>query len=255
MAVVRIKPDIYREWLARRDTRRLLALESGWLRDWVGQLHGQHLLYSGIDDVPRFLQRSRLAHNFSMGLEWQRDVVPRDTWMAQGAWPLPDNSVDVVVLQHVLDMSTHPHQIIREAARVIVPNGYLIITGFNPYSLWGAVRWTRTFSTGLPWVSNPVSERRIQDWLTLLDFRSEYSGSIAHTWPVTLGSERISRRVDRVLAGTRWLPASAYLHVARRTVLGMTPIRPRRWQFNDSFSLQPAVGRVGLDLEKDISHV
>lgn len=246
MAVVRIKPEIYQQWLERRDTRRLLALEGGWLKEWVCQLHGQRLLYAGIDDQPRYLKRSRLQHNFRMGLDWQREVIQPDAWMAQGDWPLPDASVDVVVLQHVLDMSTRPHQIIREAARVIVPNGYLIVTGFNPYSLWGGVRWLRTFSTGLPWVTNPVSEFRLQDWLTLLDFRSEYSAAIAHSWPLILGSERISRRVDRVLAGNRWLPASAYLHVARRTVAGMTPIRPRRWQLNDSFTLQPAIGRVGV---------
>ena len=255
MAVVRIKPETYQQWLARRDTRRLLALESGWLRDWVSQLHGHHLLYAGIDDVPRFLQRSRLAHTFCMGLPWQRDAVQRDAWMASGDWPLADNSVDVVVLQHVLDMSTHPHQIIREASRVIVPNGYLIVTGFNPYSLWGGVRWLRTFSTRLPWVANPVSERRLQDWLTLLDFRTEAESAVAHTWPVTLGSERISRRIDRVLAGSRLLPASAYLHVARKTVAGMTPIRPRRWLLNESFA-QPAFSRTGLTpLRKDSSNV
>ncbi|MDK2778942.1 MAG: class I SAM-dependent methyltransferase [Pseudomonadota bacterium] len=241
----RIKPDSYQQWLTHRDTQRLLALEAGWLREWVANLHGHHLLYAGIDNQPRFLARSRLQHTFSMSLDWQEGVVAGDGRMSESAWPFADDSLDVVVLQHCLDMSSRPHQIIREAARSVLPNGYLIITGFNPYSLWGTVRWARTFSTRLPWITNPVSERRLRDWLTLLDFRTEQSCPIAHTWPLTLGSERVSRRADRVLAGAHWLPASGYLLIARKTIAGMTPIRPRRWQIKDTaFGLaQPVASR------------
>lgn len=241
----RIKPEAYQHWLATAGTQRLLALEAGWLREWVSQLHGQHLLYTGIDNDPRFLKRGRLQHSFRMGLEWQQGVATAEGRMAESAWPFADNSLDVVVLQHSLDMSGRPHQIIREATRSVLPNGYLIITGFNPYSLWGGVRWLRTFSTGLPWITNPVSERRLRDWLILLDFRIETVCPIAHTWPLTLGSEGISRRADRVLAGAHWLPASAYLLVARKTIAGMTPIRPKRWQLKDhSFGLaQPVASR------------
>ena len=230
----RIKPEIYQRWLLRPATQRLLALEAGWLRDWVSQLHGCHLLYSGIDAEPRFLQRSRLQHSFRMGLPWARGVVDPQGEMADGAWPFADESLDVVVLQHSLDMSHRPHQMIREAARTVMPNGYLIVVGFNPYSWWGGMRWLRTFSTELPWLTHPVSESRLRDWLLLLDFRVEQVSPVAHAWPLNIISESVSRRIDRVLAGTRWLPANAYVLVARKTVAGLTPIRPRRWQLAEA---------------------
>ena len=147
-------------------------------------------------------------------------------------WPLADESLDVVVLQHTLDMSRRAHQSIREACRVLVPNGYLVVVGFNPYSLWGMTRLIRTFSTELPWVTNPVAPGRLQDWLTLLDFRVEYIQHIAHLWPLRLGSERVSRRIDRVLANRNRFSGNAYLLVARKTVAGITPIRERRWMRN-----------------------
>jgi hypothetical protein len=46
--------------------------------------------------------------------------------------PLSENSVDAFLLAHELDFSKDPHQILREVDRAIMPNGYLVITGFNP---------------------------------------------------------------------------------------------------------------------------
>ena len=243
MSSARVKAEIYEQWQLRQDARRLLALESGWLRDWVSQLHGQHLLYAGIDRSPRFIHKGRLQHAFQVAFDWQQNSDCSSRF-SEEAWPLPDNSLDVAVLQHTLDLSSRPHQIIREAARTVVPGGYIILAGFNPYSLWGLTRLARTFSTQLPWVANPVSEERLKDWLTLLDFRIEHAAPIAHVWPLPVGGERLLRRIDRVLAGNRWLPANAYIIVARKTVAGMTTIRPRRWLGKESFGLQPVATRV-----------
>lgn len=234
VTVNRIKPEEFALWLQQPATQRLLALEAGWLSDWVARLHGCQLLYTGIDPEPRFLQRSRTRHNFRLGLPWSAGVAAVQAQIQDDAWPLPDDSVDVVILQHSLDLSRRPHQLVREAVRCLVPNGYLLVTGFNPYGPWGMLRWLRNFSTCLPWVCRPVSATRLQDWLTLLDLRTEESFPCAHLWPANLGSERINRRVDRVLAGSQWLPGSVYLMVARKTIAGMTPIRPRRWYFSDN---------------------
>ena len=248
---VRIKPEMYLNWVKTPVAQRLLALEAGWLQEWTSQLYGHQLLYAGIDNQPKFLRHGRTKHAFTMGLPWQHGVTESSALMKDDAWPFADNSLDVVVLQHCLDMSGRPHQIIREATRSIVPSGYLIVTGFNPYSIWGGVRWLRTFSTRMPWVTNPVSERRLRDWLTLLDFRIEHSNPIAHTWPLTLGSEKISRRTDRVLAGVRWLPATGYILIARKTIAGMTPIRPKRWVLSEpAFGMtQPLAGRTAAPAE------
>ena len=238
----KIKPEIWHQWLQHSSTQRLLALEAGWLRDWIKQLRGHHLLYAGVDDRPKFIRRGRLAHAFCVSLPWQMPGSSHMALMHESHWPLADESLDVVVLQHGLDMTRHPHQMVREAARCVVSNGYLIIVGFNPVSPWGAMRWVRTFSTQLPWLSNPVTSKRLRDWLTLLDFRVEQVQPVAHVWPWKIGSESFSRRVNRVLAGQQGLPASAYILVARKTVAGMTPIRPMRWGFGPQFGVPASAG-------------
>ncbi|WP_420590954.1 methyltransferase domain-containing protein [Bacterioplanoides sp.] len=225
----RIKPEVYQRWLKKDSARRLMSLEARWLKDAVQPFRGLHLAYAGIDPEPRFLNGCRCHHRFRIGLPWQNNLVEADVKSRDYSWPLADETLDVVVLQHMLDMGRRPHQSIREACRVLVPNGYLVVVGFNPYSLWGANRFLRTFSGELPWISNPVAPGRLQDWLTLLDLRVEYIQHIEHLWPLKLGSERLSRRFDRVLANRNQFPGNGYLLVARKTVAGITPIRERRW--------------------------
>ncbi|WP_320821368.1 class I SAM-dependent methyltransferase [Thalassolituus sp.] len=224
----RIKVETQQSWLQRNDTQRLLALEGGWIADWICQLHGHQLAYAGVDDHPRFMREARMQHCFRLGLPWQRGLVDVQAQIQDAHWPLADETVDAVILQHTLDMTSRPHQMIREATRSIVPSGYLIVVGFNPQSWWGALRWVRTFSAELPWVANPVAPKRLVDWLTLLDFRIESVTPVAHSWPFKLFSESVSRRIDRVMAGANFPSGNVYVLVARKTQAGMTTIRPRR---------------------------
>jgi SAM-dependent methyltransferase len=52
--------------------------------------------------------------------------------------PFASQSLDLVVLPHVLEFAAEPHQVLREVERVLIPEGQLIVCGFNPASLWGA---------------------------------------------------------------------------------------------------------------------
>lgn len=248
-----IKPENYAQWLKKPTTERLLAIEASWLRAWVQQLYGFQLAYTGIDHDPKFLNHSRTQHCFKLGFDWGGGEISRDAVIEEDAWPIADESLDVVILQHSLDFSRQPHHLLREACRTVVPSGYVLIVGFNPISLWGGWRWLRTFSAQLPWITRPLASSRLIDWLTLLDLKVEQVFHCAHLWPLTLGTDSLSRRVDRVMAGTSWLPANAYLIVARKTVTGITPIRlKKRMRYNFSFGL-PVTAAVQRPIELDLN--
>ena len=53
----------------------------------------------------------------------------------------PENSLDLIVLPHALEFTDDPHLMLREAYRVIRPEGQIVIAGFNPFSLFGAKRY------------------------------------------------------------------------------------------------------------------
>jgi len=58
---------------------------------------------------------------------------------------------------------------LREAYRVIRPEGQIVIAGFNPFSLFGAKRYFGRGQTP-PWNGNFIALYRVKDWLTLLGF-------------------------------------------------------------------------------------
>lgn len=65
----------------------------------------------------------------------------RDFHMKAGVWAWADESVDVLLMPHTLECSGTPYITLAEAYRVLKPEGRVLLTGFNPYSLWGYSKW------------------------------------------------------------------------------------------------------------------
>ena len=65
-----------------------------------------------------------------------------------------------------------PHQVLREAERVLIAEGQLIITGFNPASLWGVRQALGRIVDApfLPKAGQFLPLPRLKDWLKLLGF-------------------------------------------------------------------------------------
>jgi SAM-dependent methyltransferase len=148
------------------------------------------------------------------------------------ALPFPSASIDLVVLPHSLELARDPHQTLREVERVLVPEGRVIIAGFNPASLWGlrqsagrALRRlgvAREHSLFLPRAGDFIGYWRLRDWLRLLDFEVEAGRFGCWRPPVSSATwlERW-RWMDRL--GEHWWPVlgAVYFVVAVKRVRGM----------------------------------
>ena len=85
--------------------------------------------------------------------------------------PLGSDCVDVVICQHLLEFSEQPHKSLREAQRVLTPQGHLFLMGFNPYSVTGLNIFGLKLAGSQLWSScNLVNVGRLRDWLNLLGF-------------------------------------------------------------------------------------
>jgi len=146
--------------------------------------------------------------------------------------PFDSRSLDLAVLPHTLDFSEDPHQVLREIERVLVPEGHVVILGFNPLSLWGVRRlFTRRRNRTVPWSANFIGLRRIKDWLSLIHFDVTAGCMLYYRPPIDKPSlQHRLLMLDKM--GDRWWPmaAAAYLLVAKKRVVGMTPLRPQ-WRF------------------------
>jgi SAM-dependent methyltransferase len=144
--------------------------------------------------------------------------------------PFATNSVDLVVLPHVLEFHQDAHQILREVERVLIAEGQLVITGFNPLSLWGLRRRLRKSLDEFPMNGDYISVLRLKDWLQLLSFEVD-RGIFGCYAPPCAHDRWLKRWHFMEAAGGRWwsYAGGIYLLRAIKRVRGMRLIMPR-WE-------------------------
>lgn len=119
--------------------------------------------------------------------------------------PFSSCSIDLVLLPHVLEFDPDPHRILREVERVLVPEGHVVVTGFNPYSLWGLRRGLlgRQERENAPWSGRYISVPRLKDWFALLGFETR-AGAFGCYSPALRSERALHRFRFFEPAGNRW---------------------------------------------------
>lgn len=149
-----------------------------------------------------------------------------------GELPFATQSLDLVVLPHVLEFAAEPHQVLREVERVLIPEGQVIICGFNPVSMWG-LRQGAGRMTGahfLPLHGEFISVPRLKDWLKLLSMEIN-RGHFGCYAPPCATEQWLRRFAFLEKAGNRWWPylGALYIVQAIKRVKGMRLVGPA-WQ-------------------------
>lgn len=226
--------DIVRElcrWYATPLGRQLAEAEKRQLDSVLPTLFGYHLVQIGQYCESAMLQASKVSHCSVMQTSAQTDVdsMTDSRLTAQPhALPLASDSVDVVILNHVLEFSLNPHQVLREVERVLVPEGHVVMLLFNPWSLWAANRWLFRWRKSAPWCGKFISATRSKDWLALLGF--DVAQSLGYFFRPALQQMAIMDRLNWFEAlGQRVWPifGGAYMLVAKKKTETLTPIRPK----------------------------
>ena len=118
-------------WLATPLGRYLLDCEFNYIDEAVADVFGYNALQLGLPEYD-FLRASRIPFKCHVAPTGAAGLRARFRDL-----PIASNSVDLLVLPHVLEFSVNPHQILREVQRVLMPEGHAVIACFNPWSLWG----------------------------------------------------------------------------------------------------------------------
>ncbi len=213
-------------WLQSPLGAALLQCEARVVEEALDGVFGEQCLQLGVWGEPRGFVRfartqrcSVIAHPDNVAGEGAPDA-----WGQLHCLPVATDSIDVVVLPHTLEFSDRPHAILREVQRVLRSDGHVVILGFKPGGIWGLRRLVP--GTGLPpGVENLISERRLSDWLQLLDMRIHRQHRYFFRWPVS-GNRRLqSPEWER--RGERWWPelAACYMLTAQKRLLTLTPVR------------------------------
>ncbi len=211
--------DAQHEWLATPLGAYLQEREQALFDNAVSDVFGFNAVQIGMTPMD-LLRSSRIPFSFKAG-NGQGDALCDSRHL-----PFLSNSIDLLLLPHALEFSHNPHQTLREAERVLVPEGHIMLTGFNPISAWGLKRGL-TKDGGYPWNGSFLSLLRVKDWLALLGFEV-VSGRMACYAPPFANPAWLQRFEFMDRSGDRWWPmmGGVYFMVAKKRVLSMRVIRP-----------------------------
>lgn len=214
-----------RDWFATPSGLAVLREIEPRLEHRLGGLFGYHAVQVGNVAPGRDLMAgSRIGHRVVLDPEAACAEVCADA----ASLPLQGDSVDLVLLVHALELSEHPHQVLREVDRVLVPEGHVLLVGFNPLSLFGLWKLIFGWRGRLPWAERFYTTFRIRDWLALLGFEVLACDYVAHFAPWARESWLRRGRLWERLVGRFWPGlGGVYLILGRKRVATLTPIKPR----------------------------
>ena len=218
-------------WYTSSLGKRLAACEKKILDQCLPDLFGYFLLQCGCPEIRseknagEWLKSSRVSTRYCLDFFNNQGVSCQ---ASPAMLPIQSDSLDIVVLPHVLDFSSEPHQVLREVERILIAEGHVVILGFNPWSLWNISRKFLFWTKQAPWNARFLSSARVVDWLALLGFDVVKRQSYFYLPPIQ--NENIINKLgilERI--GQRIWPkfGAGYVLVARKRVQTLTPIRPR----------------------------
>ncbi|HXY05017.1 MAG TPA: class I SAM-dependent methyltransferase [Burkholderiaceae bacterium] len=243
----------FSDFLASAPGRYLLEWEQRVLDSAVADIFGYHAMQLGMPQIDA-LRENRMplrciALDGSSGrpvwTEQHIDGRREATVVARfDELPFAAASIDLLVLPHVLEFAQEPHRVLREVDRVLVPEGHLVLTGFNPASLWGAHHWMRRIGLRpfLPHSSQLIALPRLKDWLKLLSFEVN-RGRFGCYVPWVRTESWITRLSFLEKAGDRWWPVlgGIYALTAVKRVHGMRLVGlVKKWREERRAALAPA---------------
>jgi Methylase involved in ubiquinone/menaquinone biosynthesis len=218
------------QWFQGALGQSVLHLENSYLSRLLPDLFGYHILQLGELRDAHLLDSSRIHHKIIASSRFLDAGSGIHLVCDQHSLPINPDSMDIMVLPHVLEFDVNPHQVLRETERVLIGEGNVVIIGFNPWSLWGVWRLFRAWRDQKPWNGKYISLSRIRDWLKLLDFEIITTEYFYYRPP--LENSRIMKKLDFMepLGRYCWRYfGGVYLLAAKKRVISMTPIK-MQWQ-------------------------
>lgn len=243
---------VCREWYATPAGLSTLGRVQSIVGGMTADIFGYHALETGVlAGQQSFLHESRIAHQVALG------AVQGEQASAVGSaesLPFAFSNIDLVVASHALDCTRHPHQVLREIERVLVPEGHCILIGFNPFSFRGVGQLRHLYRRDEKHC-HFYSTFRVREWLSVLGF--EVLETISTGFCPVLGGNYLfkqARWFDRLGDRFGFMTGNVYIIHAQKKVSNMTllPTRKVKPVLRPGMIINPGAGRVSRKEPGDV---
>jgi SAM-dependent methyltransferase len=244
----------WEKWLQSPPGRYVLGWEQKCFDQIVADVFGFHSIQIGLPQINALQENRMPLQALIVHSHDSREYAARFNWHViegdSAELPFANETIDLVVLPHVLEFAADPHQILREVDRVLRPEGRLVISGFNPASLWGARQYLSRLigSPYLPRDGQFISLIRVKDWLQLLNYSLDRGHFGCYKFPLQ-GQSAMGRMDFLEKMGNRWWPifGAVFLVSAIKRHQGLRLIGPAQTIRVPAIQqLSPAVDRSKL---------
>jgi SAM-dependent methyltransferase len=235
--------ESFERWFQTPLGRALLADQRCLLDHELRRFTGARQLQVGISHRLPLATGTDFSQKIIVAPRWYPHIPDGVAICDADELPFPGDSMDLVLLHHTADFSQYPHEVLREAARVLRGEGTIALTGFNPVSLWGVVRLISRHCEG-PWGGRFMLRNRMEDWLRLLGFSVGLSVTRFFCLPLQRSGRNHCHRAKPGVSGSRFLPGGAYYCIlAKKRLYAGVPKR-QPWRKSKVIAL-PGSGTVG----------
>ncbi|NOG59159.1 MAG: methyltransferase domain-containing protein [Proteobacteria bacterium] len=217
----------FSNWFASPLGKRVFTAEVEELQDILPDMFGYHILQYSYSAESNYINASRIADKTVLFLdESEIQNSLKAIYTSAEELPIASDSIDVIVLPHILEYSKDAHKLLREMDRVLIGDGRVVIIGINPISLWGLWHLFLCWWGNMPWSGRLISIPKIKDWLSLLDFDVKKTKCFFFSPP--LRSEKwLNKLIPLERLGHYCWPilGGLYVIVAKKRVIPLNPIK------------------------------
>ncbi len=217
------------QWYQAPEGELLVALERQMMERLLPNFFGQYALQLGGPVDLSLLKSSPIKRQFhvlpKVKCPEQKHCVEVDFTEL----PFAPNSIDLVVIDHLLEFIDEPWQLLSQVYQCLAPHGHCIILGLSPWSLWGLHR-TLKRRTRAPWSGHFWRMSKVRYWLDEIGYSITREQRFCYQGPLKHQRHPNVRTAFEIMGQFCWSGlGGAYVMVAQKSISTMTPIKASWW--------------------------
>lgn len=215
------------QWYETPLGRYIYAAEAEWLAEHLKQCFGYYLLQLGGSHSLKALHPSPIRHHIWCIPAHHNDNHETTICCDFEQLPLAPQSIDAFVLPHTLELWSDPKAIIDAAAGALIPEGTMLILGFNPVGIFSPAKQLLAWRHhSLPWGLKWQRIGRVRSWLEEADCEVESIKTFLFSFsPTILGNVRNQRLLEALGQSVCPTWGGVYLILARKHMVRLTPLK------------------------------